>query len=68
LILHVPFTSEVKVRSFAIIASGATRPTKCKIFINREDIDFSTASESKQFAQEVTLAPDTDASVEYPTQ
>jgi len=35
LILHVPFSAEVKVRAFCIIASGNTRPTSCKIFVNR---------------------------------
>ncbi len=34
--------------------------------MNREDIDFSSVADSKSYAQEISLAEDTNGSIEYP--
>ncbi|KAG4432628.1 hypothetical protein IFR05_011881 [Cadophora sp. M221] len=46
LILHIPFTGQIKLHSILIRTSpSSSAPQTLKVFINRDDIDFSTASE-----------------------
>jgi len=67
LIIHIPFTGAIKLKS--IIISGGDQgssPKQMKIFTNREDIDFSNANEVKP-VQEWDLHEDFKAQFEYPT-
>ncbi|KAL8109996.1 hypothetical protein AgCh_025925 [Apium graveolens] len=44
LIVFIPFTSDVKIKSISIIGgSDGTSPSKMRAFINRDGIDFSDA-------------------------
>lgn len=46
LIIHIPFTSQIKLHSFLIRTSPSpSAPQTLKIFANRSDLDFSSASE-----------------------
>ncbi|KAJ3029695.1 PITH domain-containing protein 1 [Rhizophlyctis rosea] len=55
LIIHVPFTANVKLKSIAIIADHSDQaPSKLKAFVNRDDIDFDTA-DSTEATQEWDL-------------
>lgn len=46
LLMHIPFTGQVKVHSVLIwTAPTPSAPKSLKLFKNREDLDFSTASE-----------------------
>ncbi|KAI5290310.1 hypothetical protein KEM54_001881, partial [Ascosphaera aggregata] len=48
LIISVPFTGQVKLHSLLIYAEpGPTAPKTIRLFRNREDIDFSVASDLK---------------------
>jgi hypothetical protein len=66
LILFVPFTQQVVLRSFCFIAgSQATAPTRVKVFVNRDDVDFAAAAELPA-TQAFDLAFDADGEIEYP--
>jgi len=66
LILFVPFTSMVQIKAIALASGGeGISPAKVKLFVNREDVDFSNA-ESLQAAQELNLVPDSSELIEYP--
>ena len=42
LLLIVPFTAQVKVRSICVIAKGENKfPTKLRLYVNNENVDFS---------------------------
>lgn len=46
LLLHIPFTAQIKLHSILIRTStSASAPMNLKVFINREGLDFSTASD-----------------------
>eukprot|EP00518_Triparma_eleuthera_P020617 CAMPEP_0197570766 /NCGR_PEP_ID=MMETSP1320-20131121/41292_1 /TAXON_ID=91990 /ORGANISM="Bolidomonas sp., Strain RCC2347" /LENGTH=198 /DNA_ID=CAMNT_0043133219 /DNA_START=118 /DNA_END=710 /DNA_ORIENTATION=- len=46
LILHVPFTQAVKVQSVCISGGlGGKAPTEAKVWVDRDDIDFSNAED-----------------------
>ena len=46
LLLHVPFSGDVRIRAISVIGgTDGTAPAELKVFINREDLDFSTAAE-----------------------
>ncbi|PRP75130.1 hypothetical protein PROFUN_03966 [Planoprotostelium fungivorum] len=48
LIIYIPFTASIKLKSFMIIGGNqGDSPKKLKIFTNREDVDFSNASSLK---------------------
>jgi len=76
LILFIPFTSQVKVKSFCVISSGSTAPSIVKMwflvitfrYTNREDIDFSNVNDIPA-TQEFNLVEggDHDGSIYYPT-
>jgi len=66
LILFIPFTGSVKLKSISIKAGPENScPSKLKAYINREDIDFDTV-ESFTATQEWELVS-TNEIVEYPT-
>jgi hypothetical protein len=66
LIVFVPFTQQVMLKSFCVVAgSEATAPTRVKIFVNRNDVDFSSAADMDP-AQAFDLAYDPLGEVEYP--
>ncbi|KAL7752813.1 hypothetical protein RI367_001816 [Sorochytrium milnesiophthora] len=73
LILHVPFTGSVKLKSIAVRGGpGDAAPSKLKVFINSDQLDFD-AAESTEPTQEFELvdpsAGGADAAgvIEYPT-
>ncbi|KAF8863502.1 DUF1000-domain-containing protein [Acephala macrosclerotiorum] len=46
LLMHIPFTGQVKLHSIMIRTSNSdSAPQTLKVFINRDDLDFSTASD-----------------------
>ncbi|ESQ50290.1 hypothetical protein EUTSA_v10002098mg [Eutrema salsugineum] len=61
------FTSDVKIKSISIVGGPeGTSPSKLRVFINREGIDFSDA-ESMQAVQEWELAENLQGVLEYQT-
>eukprot|EP00468_Gymnochlora_sp_CCMP2014_P010692 CAMPEP_0167747222 /NCGR_PEP_ID=MMETSP0110_2-20121227/4161_1 /TAXON_ID=629695 /ORGANISM="Gymnochlora sp., Strain CCMP2014" /LENGTH=209 /DNA_ID=CAMNT_0007632099 /DNA_START=47 /DNA_END=676 /DNA_ORIENTATION=+ len=65
LIIHIPFTVQVKFKSFTIIGGDAgSAPKEVKIWKNRDDIDFETAEDVK-CDQKFNLAYDKDGTVQY---
>ena len=68
LILHVPFTCGVQLRSICIAGGGpgGSAPAAVRIFTDREDIDFAVGHSLKP-AQEINpLAMDLDAELDNP--
>lgn len=46
LLMHIPFTGQVKLHSILLRTSNSdSAPRTLKVFINRDDLDFSTASD-----------------------
>ncbi|XP_028796114.1 PITH domain-containing protein 1 [Neltuma alba] len=67
LLVFIPFTSDVKIKSICIIGGpDGTGPSKMRAFINREGIDFSDA-QSMQVVQEWDLVENTQGVLEYQT-
>eukprot|EP00298_Acanthocystis_sp_HF-20_P002688 c1307_g1_i1.p1 GENE.c1307_g1_i1~~c1307_g1_i1.p1 ORF type:complete len:161 (-),score=34.58 c1307_g1_i1:36-518(-) len=67
LILTIPFTSPVNIRSICVVGnSRATSPASLKLFTNRNDIDFDNV-ESLRSEQTIELAENLDGRVEHPT-
>jgi len=68
LIIHIPFTSPVKLRAFTIIGGAdGQAPSEVKAFINRETLDFGDAEQLPP-VQQWTLQVDPQGAIEYPTQ
>ena len=67
LILHIPFTEVVKIKSFALVGVGDASPSHVKLFVNRNDVDFSSAADMPA-AQDVELLEDIEAqyAADYP--
>ncbi|GAB5360967.1 hypothetical protein AAMO2058_000674000 [Amorphochlora amoebiformis] len=66
LIIFVPFTVQVKFKSFSVIGGDeGSAPNGVKIWKNRDDIDFDNA-EDITCDQEFKLAVDSDGSIQYP--
>eukprot|EP00472_Partenskyella_glossopodia_P001550 CAMPEP_0197532680 /NCGR_PEP_ID=MMETSP1318-20131121/40596_1 /TAXON_ID=552666 /ORGANISM="Partenskyella glossopodia, Strain RCC365" /LENGTH=208 /DNA_ID=CAMNT_0043089319 /DNA_START=1 /DNA_END=627 /DNA_ORIENTATION=+ len=66
LIIHIPFTVQVKIKSFSVIGGDdGSAPNAVKLWKNRDDIDFDNAEDVK-CDQEFNLVYDKDGSVEYP--
>jgi hypothetical protein len=64
--LHVPFKTAVKLKSFCVVGGGGgSAPSHVKVFVNREDVDFTNAEELKA-TQEWALAEDDAARILYP--
>eukprot|EP00252_Welwitschia_mirabilis_P009499 TRINITY_DN2213_c0_g1_i1.p1 TRINITY_DN2213_c0_g1~~TRINITY_DN2213_c0_g1_i1.p1 ORF type:complete len:204 (+),score=42.88 TRINITY_DN2213_c0_g1_i1:227-838(+) len=67
LIVFIPFTSDVKIKSISVIGGdGGTSPSKMRAFINKEGIDFSDVQDIKP-VQEWELAEERQAEIEYQT-
>ncbi|KAG0494217.1 hypothetical protein HPP92_005211 [Vanilla planifolia] len=67
LIVFIPFTSDVKIKSISIIGgAGGTSPSKMRAFINRDGIDFSDAH-NMQPIQDWELVENLQGMLEYQT-
>ncbi|KAJ6815960.1 PITH domain-containing protein 1 [Iris pallida] len=67
LLVFIPFTSDVKIKSISVVGGAAgTSPSKMRAFINREGIDFSDA-QNMQPIQEWELAENLQGVLEYQT-
>ncbi|GAV69897.1 PITH domain-containing protein [Cephalotus follicularis] len=67
LLIFIPFTSDVKIKSISIIGGAdGTSPSKMRAFINRDGIDFSDA-QSMQAIQEWDLVENLQGVLEYQT-
>ncbi|XP_059274943.1 uncharacterized protein LOC132635877 [Lycium barbarum] len=67
LIVFIPFTADVKIKSIAIVGGAdGTSPAKMRAFVNRDGIDFSDA-QSMQAVQEWDLAENLQGVLEYQT-
>ncbi|GMH10782.1 hypothetical protein Nepgr_012623 [Nepenthes gracilis] len=67
LLVFIPFTSDVKIKSISIIGGAdGTSPSKMRAFINRDGIDFSDA-QIMQPIQEWELAENLQGVLEYQT-
>ncbi|KAJ3158150.1 hypothetical protein HDU86_003102 [Geranomyces michiganensis] len=58
LIVNIPFTANIKLKSISIVGAGDSAPSKMQAFTNRDDIDF-TSAEGTPAAQEWELVRDT---------
>ena len=68
LIIHVPFTSPVKLRAITVIGGGGgLAPLTLRAYVNREALDFGDAEQTAP-VQEWELAEDPLGVIEYPTQ
>lgn len=68
LYLKVPFTGSVKLQALTLIGGMVqSAPDKLKVFINRDDLDFSMVSDLVP-VQEWDLVDNSDGTMEYPTQ
>jgi len=68
LLVTIPFTGSVKLKSFCVIGgTGGTSPSKVKLFINRDDIDFNNVNEMKPL-QTIELAENVTGEIEWPVQ
>ncbi|TKA69369.1 hypothetical protein B0A55_06159 [Friedmanniomyces simplex] len=60
LLMHIPFTAQIRLHSILIRTSTtSSAPQTLKLFLNRDDLDFSTAS-SLQATQVLELAQSND--------
>ncbi|KAK4388765.1 PITH domain-containing protein 1 [Sesamum angolense] len=67
LIVFIPFTSDVKLKSISIVGGAdGTSPAKMRAFINRDGIDFSDA-QNMQPVQEWDLVENLQGVLEYQT-
>ncbi|XP_030947771.1 uncharacterized protein LOC126708727 isoform X2 [Quercus robur] len=67
LLVYIPFTSDVKIKSISIVGGAdGTSPSKMRAFINRDGIDFSDA-QGMQAIQEWELAENLQGVLEYQT-
>jgi hypothetical protein len=67
LLIHIPFTGVVKLKSLMIVGGTNGRsPKKMRAFINRDDLDFSSVQDMKS-VQEWDLQEDYQGVMEYPT-
>jgi hypothetical protein len=64
LLIYVPFNTNVKIKSISVQAAGDSRPTALKLFINRDDLDFSTAAQA-QPVDTITLKDDSAGNHDY---
>ncbi|KAG8469899.1 hypothetical protein KFE25_006354 [Diacronema lutheri] len=67
LLIHVPFTVAVKVRSLVIVGEpGSSAPAHVRAFVNHDGLDFSDAARLPP-VQEWDLAREATVELEYPT-
>lgn len=68
LIVHVPFTGSMKIKAFSVIGgTDGSAPASVRIFVNRDDLDFSAAADL-QPVQSFSLQENHRGDMEYPTQ
>lgn len=68
LLIHVPFTGSVKLQAISVIGGPDGRaPAKLKVFVNRDDLDFSAVADLAP-VQEWDLLENQNGVMEYPTQ
>lgn len=69
LILHVPFVSSVRLKSFCLSGGENGKcPSKVRIFTNRPDLDFDSVYDATP-TQEIDIgSPDHEADLWYPLQ
>ncbi len=68
LLMCIPFTNPVKIKSIAIIgAGGSENPSRMSAFINNEVMDFSSAESTRPVQSWELTERNTDGNVEYPT-
>mmetsp|Transcript_139613 Transcript_139613/g.434286 ORF Transcript_139613/g.434286 Transcript_139613/m.434286 type:complete len:206 (+) Transcript_139613:64-681(+) len=66
LLLLVPLTSPVKVTGITVIGGDrGSAPSRVRLFINREDLDFSSVGDVEP-TQELELAEDFHGAVQHP--
>lgn len=70
LIIHITFTSPVKIRALTVIGGGdGEAPCTLRAYINREALDFADAEQTQPVQQwELAADGDPNGAVEYPTQ
>jgi hypothetical protein len=67
LLIHVSFDGTVKLKAISVIGgTNGTFPSKMRVFINRDDMDFTTTADVKP-VQEWDLQEDQSGNIEYPT-
>ena len=69
LIIHVPFTEAVNLKSLSITGLGASSPSSVRLWVDRDDVDFEAAGELEP-AQVVDLVdpsehPDFTGTLDY---
>eukprot|EP00172_Hildenbrandia_rubra_P000670 Plantae.Rhodophyta-Hildenbrandia_rubra.ctg13669.p1 GENE.Plantae.Rhodophyta-Hildenbrandia_rubra.ctg13669~~Plantae.Rhodophyta-Hildenbrandia_rubra.ctg13669.p1 ORF type:complete len:236 (+),score=36.02 Plantae.Rhodophyta-Hildenbrandia_rubra.ctg13669:242-949(+) len=68
LLMCIPFTSPVKIRSICIIGAGdQENPAHVKAFINQESMDFSSAGSTNSVQEWDLVERNPQGEVEYPT-
>ena len=68
LLMCIPFTSPVHIRSICIIGPGdVENPSHMKAFINKDTMDFSSASSTKALQQFDLIQSNNEGQLEYPT-
>ena len=66
LIVHVPFTQAVDIRSICVVGGGdGAAPTSVRLYADREDLEFSSAEELPPI-QTVQLHEDFNGEIWYP--
>eukprot|EP00611_Tribonema_gayanum_P028816 TRINITY_DN7523_c0_g1_i1.p2 TRINITY_DN7523_c0_g1~~TRINITY_DN7523_c0_g1_i1.p2 ORF type:complete len:222 (-),score=40.48 TRINITY_DN7523_c0_g1_i1:201-866(-) len=68
LLIHVPFTEVVKIKAISLLGGrDGAAPSKMKVWVNRDDIDF-TCAEDVPGVQSMELVADSGGvEVDYPT-
>eukprot|EP00640_Fibrocapsa_japonica_P004955 CAMPEP_0113939628 /NCGR_PEP_ID=MMETSP1339-20121228/5916_1 /TAXON_ID=94617 /ORGANISM="Fibrocapsa japonica" /LENGTH=208 /DNA_ID=CAMNT_0000943199 /DNA_START=65 /DNA_END=691 /DNA_ORIENTATION=+ /assembly_acc=CAM_ASM_000762 len=68
LIIHVPFSTAVKINSICVVGRGeGCAPSVVKMWVNREDIDFSNAQDVPATQQIDLVEENPQAEIDYPT-
>mmetsp|Transcript_21993 Transcript_21993/g.50846 ORF Transcript_21993/g.50846 Transcript_21993/m.50846 type:complete len:206 (-) Transcript_21993:81-698(-) len=66
LMIMVPFTSPVKITSISVIGGdGGSAPSRVRLYINREDLDFTSVADTEP-TQDVELAEDFHGAIQFP--
>eukprot|EP00697_Spironema_sp_BW2_P016713 gnl/Spiro4/8103_TR4269_c0_g1_i1.p1 gnl/Spiro4/8103_TR4269_c0_g1~~gnl/Spiro4/8103_TR4269_c0_g1_i1.p1 ORF type:complete len:233 (-),score=65.43 gnl/Spiro4/8103_TR4269_c0_g1_i1:51-707(-) len=68
LLLFVPFTCAVKIKSICVIGGGDSQsPNKLRVFINRDDLDFGTVAAMTPTQDWDLQMQNANGALEYPT-
>jgi len=66
MLLVIPFTSSVHIRSLALIAWGDWRPARLRLFVNRDDLDLSNVQDAAPAQEIESVAEDGEGWLDYP--